>query len=989
MKVDTERPFQIVYSLFEHEYLGYLLESYVVQLDEKGRLSYSSQNISSQNAKEFTSGLDEVDYQLIELTGQIQQDEILKKFNTKKLDPIKFFRMAFDKEKGNKEVRDYMTGYLDRKKAQILELIRVHNKRIFEMGHDGIVTWKELSIPTEPVSVRFNFFKNEDNTHYFPTLMHEKKKLNYQYKGAILVCTEPAYMLLGEHIYWFKEKLDGKKLKPFFNKKFVVVPKKVESTYYQKFIAPLVANHHVFAKGFDIHSSEAPPQPVLEYSSIGAEQQLQIGNTEAEEKTQKSATKLQIRLKFNYDGRLFQEIGQHAYSVSFEEPQEREYVFHKIKRQQEYEKDLQKRLKETGLPIIKGKATWSFNKAANWMTRHQEWLEEEGIQLQECTNGGAKQNGGTHTIFTGERKMELFVQESEDWFDIKAKVQFGPYEVSFMEIRNLILNGEEMIKLPNGQWAALDPQWMDEYQDLFGFAETDKNQENAEEQLKLKKHHIALVKILQEKKLAKVNIRSKLKGLQDFEKIEDYPLPAGFKGTLRPYQKAGYNWMQFLRKFHFGGCLADDMGLGKTIQTLAVLQHEKEHQGGTSLLIMPTSLVYNWQLEASKFTPELKVFPFVGTQRNKKIENFANYDIVITSYGTARIDADILKEFYFNYIILDESQIIKNPNSNTAKALNQLKSRHRLILTGTPLENTTMDLWSQINFVNPGLLGTKGYFKKYFLKEIEKKGNTHKIERLHAMLKPFILRRHKQQVARDLPDKVEQIQYCGMTEEQEQTYEETKNYFRNTFLEEVEKNGLKQSRFLLFQGLAKLRQIANHPRMTDPQFEGDSGKLEEVKEKLHRLLEEGHKILIFSQFVKHLSILRKVLKAEGISYNYLDGSTKDRQEQVEHFQNEESTRVFLISLKAGGVGLNLTAADYVFLLDPWFNPAVEQQAIDRTHRIGQTKNVFIYRFITRDTVEEKILKLQERKKQLADELISSEESFMKSLVQDDIMNILN
>ena len=447
--------------------------------------------------------------------------------------------------------------------------------------------------------------------------------------------------------------------------------------------------------------------------------------------------------------------------------------------------------------------------------------------------------------------------------------------------------------------------------------------------------------------------------------------------------------MRFLNEYRFGGCLADDMGLGKTVQTLALLAYEKENNpDATSLLVMPTSLIYNWELEARKFAPRLRILTYTGTQRIKNSKRFAKYDLVITSYGITRMDVDILKEFYFNYIILDESQAIKNPGSIISKAVNELNSRQRLILTGTPVENGTMDLWSQMNFINKGLLGTQHMFKKQFLEPIEKKNDMEKAKKLHALIKPFVMRRLKSQVATDLPEKVIHVKYSTMTSDQEAAYEKVKSYYREKIISELGMPGAKNQQFMLLRGLTQLRQIANHPRMADASYNGDSGKLEDVIHMVQETASEGHKVLIFSQFVRHLAIVQEYLDKEKIKYAYLDGTTKDRQAQVKAFQENDEVKIFLISLKAGGVGLNLTKAEYVFLLDPWWNPAVEAQAIDRAHRIGQENKVIIYKFITRETVEEKIMALQERKLALAGELISTEESFMKSLSKEDIEALL-
>jgi SNF2 family DNA or RNA helicase len=332
--------------------------------------------------------------------------------------------------------------------------------------------------------------------------------------------------------------------------------------------------------------------------------------------------------------------------------------------------------------------------------------------------------------------------------------------------------------------------------------------------------------------------------------------------------------------------------------------------------------------------------------------------------------------------------VIKNPSSNIAKAVRELKSRHKLVLTGTPLENTTMDLWSQMSFINPGILGTQSYFRHEFQVPIEKKGDETKSKKLNAVIKPFVLRRHKSQVATELPEKTEYIHHSVMTTEQEKRYEEVKSYYRGKILDLIDKEGMGNSRFMILEGLTKLRQLANHPRMIEPSYSGDSGKLEDITHMLENAMAEGHKVLVFSQFVKHLALVQQYLKANKINFSYLDGGSTDRKEQVERFNKDPKIKAFLISIKAGGLGLNLTEADYVFILDPWWNPAVEAQAIDRAHRIGQKRKVFTYKFITRNSVEEKILQLQQKKLKLTSELITTEESIMKQLTREDISQML-
>lgn len=985
MKVSTERPFKIIYSLYLHEYLGYLFESFAVQLDEHGAFTFEHQNISSQNAEEFASELTEEDFELIRLMDVMQQKAVINRFHKKKIKTPEFFYKVYESNsEKNQQLRQEIELYLEDLRSRILPLLK--GKRLFEMNNDGEPVGKEIEVLKEKATVLFHFRRNEDNTHYFPTIKHAGQKVDFQYKNAYIICKEPAWMVLDGKLYSFAKNVDGNKLQPFLNKKFIMIPRKVEDSYYRKFVAPLVASFDVYAKGFDIRTERHSPVPQLNFYEVNHHQPELVGQGKADSQYDDGeAPDMCFEINFRYGEHQFKPSQEEEVSVIVDKKKD-DYCFRRIVRDRHKEQEIIALLEEFAIDLTASRAILDKSTAFAWINRHKQMLAEAGIALQQ-------QNGHEKKYFLGESSIDIEVRENIDWFDIHAKVRFGPYEIPFKKIRKLILARQRELRLPNGEIAVIPEVWFTEYSELFAFSE--EQQDGKGGGVHLKKYHLALVQDLQNDRLAKVTMDRKLERLREFSNIEDQELPVHFVGKLRPYQKAGYNWMSFLNSYHFGGCLADDMGLGKTVQTLALLQKQKECEETngqarprTSLLVMPTSLIYNWEMEAAKFTPALKVFTYTGTTRNKNVDQFEDYDLVLTSYGIVRLDVDILKKYYFKYVILDESQAIKNPDSNIAKAVQDLNSKYRLILTGTPLENSTLDLWSQMNFINPGLLGGQSFFKNEFVQPIEKKGDIGKTEKLYTIIKPFILRRQKWQVAKELPEKIENVQYCGMTEEQEACYEEAKAFYRNEIMSLIENKGINKSQMLLLQGLTKLRQIANHPSMVDDQYTASSGKLEDAMHMLLNAISEGHKILVFSQFVKYLSLLGKELEKARVPYAYLDGSTKDRKEQVESFQNDDSLRLFLISLRAGGVGLNLTKADYVFILDPWWNPAIEQQAIDRAHRIGQENKVFTYKFITRNTVEEKILKLQANKLKLATELISTEESFVKKLTKEDISAIL-
>lgn len=980
MKVSTSNPFQIVYSLFEHEYLGYLFESFVVQLNDNGRLTLQHQNISAQNASDFAKGLDDMDYQLIELMDAIQQDAVVKKFYSGQIKPRDFFYKIYKSDKSDKPLQGEIQRYLEKRRAMILQ--QISGKQLFEMGNDGEPTWKQIEVLKPKSTVLFHFRRNEDNTHYFPTIKYNDEKIEFHSKKSYIVCREPAFMVCDNKLYSFSKYVDGNKLVPFLKKRFLIIPKRYEDEYYKKFIPPLLASFDVYAKGFDIKTERYHPQAKISFSELAATAVPQLNLFGDQHGKRNEAVKEELKIvfdvTFNYDTYNFRADNSTEVSVKVEKEGDN-YIFIRIERKIQEEIRIINLLKDLGLELKNSKCTVSQSKAVDWLSINRNILKAENIQLFQKHSNNKK-------YFIGVSSISVEVRENIDWFDIHAIVRFGDYEIPFKDLRRIILRKGNEILLPNGEIGIIPESWIREYSELFAFM--DENNVNGHE-LVLKKHHLALVKDLETGNLAKVTMSNKLEKLRNFDEIEETPLPKYFVGDLRPYQKAGFNWLNFLNKYKFGGCLADDMGLGKTVQTLVMLQHLKEQGEYTpSLLVMPTSLIYNWELESKKFTPNLKVCTYTGTNRVKDASLFDGFDLVLTSYGIARLDVDILKEFYFNYVILDESQTIKNPNSNISKCVKLLNSRSKLILTGTPLENSTLDLWSQMTFINPGLLGNQSFFRKEFLYPIEKQNNLDKTKKLYSIIKPFIMRRHKSQVATELPEKVESIKYCTMTTMQEEHYEEVKSYFRNKILEQIEGFGVNKSHMILLQGLTKLRQIANHPKMVELEYGGDSGKLDALTRMILSAISENHKILVFSQFVKHLAIVSDFLKSNNIDFAYLDGSTKNRQAQVERFQTEDDLKLFLISLKAGGLGLNLTKAEYVFILDPWWNPAVEQQAIDRAHRIGQENKVFTYKFITKNTVEEKILNLQRRKMKLASDLITTEESFVKNLSKDDIKLLL-
>lgn len=847
------------------------------------------------------------------------------------------------------------------------------------MGNDGDPVWRKINYCSHLALVHFHFDRNDTETVYYPIIKCNGEKINFQFKNAEVINDEPAYLLLNEQLFAFENNVDGKKIKPFLNRPNIIIPRKIEDTYFHKFLAPLISQFRVYAKGFTIRTEEYSCKPVLLISELKtAAQPAGLFDTVVDEKEETDA-ELLFDLSFQYGNNTFRFDSLAAKAYVNIEKNANEWTFHKVVRDLDFEKEILLFFQKIDLDLRTGRIKLSKSAAFRWLNQHFSELKEKAIEIRQ-------KEGIDKVYFIGYSSFDLRIEETNDWFDIKAKVLFGEFEIPFVQLRKYILAKKKEFLLPNGQVAVIPEEWFTRYSELMGFAI-----EQDDELFVLKKHHLVLVQDLSSEGLAHTVLNRKLENLQNFENIEPQPLPKAFRGELRPYQKAGYDWLHFLKKYKFGGCLADDMGLGKTVTTLAFLESLREDNtvSDPSLLVMPTSLIYNWQKEAERFTPKMRIYVHAGTYRTKNAEFFKGFDLIIMSYGVLRLDIDYIKSFRFNYVVLDESQAIKNPSSAISQTVMELNSANRLILTGTPLENSTMDLWTQLSFINPGLLGSQAFFRNTYQLPIEKQQDEAAVRKLYSKIKPFMLRRHKSQVAKELPEKVETMQYCDMTAEQEKIYEETKSYYRNLILDHIEEKGMGKSQFMVLQGLTKLRQLANHPQMVDEHFEGISGKARDVLHKLESVVEEGAKVLVFSQFVKHLAIFRTYLDERNIQYCYLDGSTTNRQTEVERFQNDPSIGVFLISLKAGGVGLNLTAAEYVFLLDPWWNPAIEAQAIDRAHRIGQTNTVFTYKFITRNSVEEKIVALQQSKKKLFDDLITTEETFVKSLSKDDVMALLS
>ena len=617
----------------------------------------------------------------------------------------------------------------------------------------------------------------------------------------------------------------------------------------------------------------------------------------------------------------------------------------------------------------------------NWFFQFFDKMKEADIEVF------GYENLKNFRINKSKPKTSVHISSNLDWFDTEIEVNFDGLGVELSDIQKALSIKQNYVTLGDGSIGILPEEWLKKFSLLFKMADTQG------QKLRVSKFNFSVIDemmdfITEQDILQELDEKKKLLLNENPENHSDIPIPEEINAVLRPYQVAGFQWLAYLEKVKWGGLLADDMGLGKTVQTLTFLQYYKtKNQGIHALVICPTSLLYNWENEIRKFAPQLSYLIHHGSSRTLKYTELSGYDIIISTYGTLRSDAELFSKNQVDYIVLDESQTIKNPNSKVAKAAQFIPARNRIALSGTPMQNNTFDLYSQMNFLNPGMLGNKEFFKEQFAKPVDKFQDLETKDHLRKLVYPFMLRRTKEQVADDLPDKTDITLYCEMGAQQRAIYEAYKNMYRSRILGSIEQQGIEKSQFAILQGLMKLRQICDSPAILrdEQKFDNHSAKLVELTRELEENTGE-HKVLIFSQFLGMLALIREKLKQHQIPFQYFDGSYTaiQREQAINEFQNNQACRVFLISLKAGGMGLNLTAADYVYIVDPWWNPAVEQQAIDRTHRIGQTKNIFAYRMICKDTVEEKIMLLKEKKNSLVKEIISKDQHMIKQLTREDV-----
>jgi SNF2 family DNA or RNA helicase len=963
-----EAPKELIFAITSHEVLGTLIEPFVVSVHPDGQFFFGMHRVNSKNVHDYNLNLPGEFLQVLALADEYRDEVLVKLFSKKRMSSRDFFK-GLSEEKLRKVIRPY----IEKKMDLCLNLLEKHKAPVFYKGkRRNLLIETPIHINDCETKITLSFEKIPEGTCYSLQLDCKDEPIRLQEPNSQLLTRSPCRVLLGNIIYKLPEYFDGNKLFPFFSKECIYIPEKNEEEFYNTFVTSSITDQLVHLKGLIIEEKSESCQALMKPL------QLLDGRNA-------------LLLMFQY-GKSFVIAGDPQYrtvSMIGKNP----YRFLVGSRNLEKENEIISLLKQAGLqhlpegfflPPEQAVPDESLYSLIEWLNHNQTIFKENNILIDTETS-----------YFTGTVRMSLDIQEHHDWFDVKAVAHFGDYSIPFVQLKKHLLNHIREYELPGGEIAILPKEWFSRFREAMQLAVREGNN------LRLQNYQFGILEELDKNRFQKFNQRFQ-KLIQEAH-IKRPGIPALLRAELRPYQERGFAWLYLLHRLNMGGCLADDMGLGKTIQVLSLLLKLKEsantkrESGGipafqmslfgensenlpplhTSLLVMPLSLIHNWENEILKFAPSLRYFKHTGNNRIRNPFEFNNYDLILTTYGIVRNDPELFRNVLFSYLVLDESQFVKNPESKAFQAIRTLQSRNRIVLTGTPVENSLIDLWSQMTFLNPGLLGGLSYFKKEYVVPVEKQGNQKKRKELKELIEPFILRRTKDTVAKELPKLVEKVHFCEMSDEQRSLYETKKSEIRNRIYEQMENPGKQGLNIEILQSLMQLRLLANHPQLTQMGAGVESGKFSEVLRNIENLMAEGHKVLIFSQFVKHLQLYKQFFDQQEWAYSLLTGelSSQERKRVIHRFQTTPDNRLFLISLKAGGVGLNLTSADYVFLLDPWWNPAVEKQAINRSHRMGQTRSVISYRFITKDSVEEKILFLQQKKEKLADDFINANNPF--------------
>lgn len=947
---------EIILVLYDHRYLGWKYSVFSAEETESG----SMRILGAPNADQEEKGGSRKEIaRLIRLVGETTDQALMKLYSKKKS------VAEFHKEITPELLERYIRPRIETVNYKVTLIAREMAIPVYirtDFSNNTLFVQNRLTVMASQSSCLFNFIRNDDELKYFITMTNEGREISLRNKRGIILSDKPSVVLIDKEIHCI-DKIESKKLTPFFTKEYITVPAASEKIYIRNFVAKTLLDYEVKITGIPLTEIHPLSRAVLT---------LEEGFNQ----------NFQLLLTFRYGEDSFLPENKQRKVVTVKEEGEA-ISLEWFERDFAWEKEMTERLVEEGLKregsnyygLSSGATTYGL---IEWLNRKKEDLEKDFLLEQDLEV----------TYFMGEVTKDSSIEEKIDWFEVKVMIVADPFRIPFSRFRRHILEGRKEYILPDKRILILPDEWFVRYYDLVHYGK------DRGEALQVKKIHAPMILLALQGDIP-ADMQERLKNIMEVP-VERPPLPTHSRATLRPYQKEGFYWLWHLYRYNFGGCLADDMGLGKTLQTITLLQYvyehvkpqrEKQADGQfslfgsdrpalpASLVVAPTSLLHNWKNELKRFAPELRVFIYAGPNRIQSMSVgsvFDRFEVVITSYGVMRKDIKYLQNYPFQTIILDESQYIKNPSSLSYQSAKQLQTEHRIVLTGTPIENSLEDLWAQFNFINEGLLGNFSAFKKDFIHKIIKEKSEEREATLRRMIAPFMLRRTKEEVTPELPPLLQEVVYCDMTDDQAEVYKAEKNRVRNTLLQIKENPGQQQNTFIALEGLNRLRQLANHPQMTDPDYEGDSGKFEQILLFFENLKANGHKVLIFSSYVKHLNLLARKFKRKKWKYAMLTGETQKREEEISHFTDQKDVHCFFISLKAGATGLNLTAADYVFIIDPWWNPAAEMQALSRAHRIGQDKPVIAYRFISTDTVEEKILHLQEAKSALFETFIEAQ-----------------
>ncbi|MFM9949430.1 MAG: DEAD/DEAH box helicase [Saprospiraceae bacterium] len=950
----------VVYNLNQFSEGIYLPDALLVTADRDGRLTHIKQRATPQTVAALDFPKDPLRDKLLRIVEDLQPKALEDKYNAGRKKPLSLAQLL-----ETDDIKSVILNAVHRKMDEWLGLIVQHRLPLTkDVDRRGLVKDFLLELSDEELQPFLLFQRTETSIRYRLEFVGEQGRFNANARNIEPITNHPAWVTVDWRLCRIAH-LNGNLVKPFQKKEVVVIPRPSVKTYFERFILKIAEKVDIEAQGFE----------VVQHT------ELQGCHIEPVQNVFGGDWVLKVEMVYSRAVFLWSHKKQSKTALEFKGEEDIRVIT--VRRDQAAEAAFIEKLRGFGLENASGSAFQLTEKAPTVDPYHLlGWLGQQRRELEAAGFTLTLPKVEDKTIALSAATVELRTESRNDWFDIHGMVRVGELEVPFLAIARYIREQNRFFPLPDGNFFLIPAEWMARYQHLSQFAKKDG------EGLRLAKSQYTL--------LSDLEFLEPPKTLVDAQAPEDFRISPLLRAELRPYQTDGVRWLVQLYHNGLGACLADDMGLGKTLQTIALLLYAKAEKPKTetvqasqlnlfqpasdtgflnplhALIVLPASLVFNWRQELAKFAPSLTVYEHTGPKRHKDIRLISRFDVVLTTYQTALKDLELLRQIEYTYVVLDESQYIKNRESKVFKALNNLESEHRLSLSGTPIENSLSDLWSQMEFANPGLLGSYGFFQRSFITPIEKGQDEVQKELLRTMVQPYLLRRTKEAVAQDLPPLSTQLFYTEMTEAQRKLYEKEKSAARNFLLENFQP-GNEQYRIMVLQALTKLRQMVNHPRLVLPDYDDDSGKFRDVLERLEEVRKGGHKVLVFSSFVQYLQLFRAELEAANYPFAWLTGeqSSREREAAVKQFQTDPATQFFLLSIKAGGAGLNLTAADYVFILDPWWNPATESQAIARAHRIGQDKNVFALKFITRNSIEEKILKLQERKAQLAEDIVEN------------------